>query len=55
MTKFRQPTVEEAAQSILRSLTKEFRKASLLFFKAEYGEEFANQVKLYVEKHWRKK
>lgn len=55
MTQFRKPTVDEAAQSILNAMTKEFRVISLQFFKEQYGEEFANSVKLVVEKKWKKK
>lgn len=55
MTQFRKPTVEEAAQSILNAITKEFRVSSLLFFRKEYGDEFADAVKMIVQKKWKKK
>lgn len=55
MSLFRKPTVEEAGKSILNAMTKEFRKSSLIFFEANYGKEYAEQVRQYVERHWRKK
>jgi len=55
MTQFRKPTVDEAAQSILNAMTKEFRVLSIQFFRKEYGDDFADSVKLVVEKKWKKK
>ena len=53
MTEFRKPTIDEAAESILRSLTKEFRVYSLAVFRKEYGDEFADNVKAIVQKKWK--
>ena len=53
MTQFRKPTIDEAAESILRSITKEFRVYSLAYFRKEYGDEFADSVKAIVQRKWK--
>ena len=55
VTKFRPATVDEAVESILRCILKETRKQQLLWFKEKYGQQFADQVKLLVEKKWKGK
>lgn len=48
----RQPTVTEAVEFILVSLTREYRQKCLRFWREKYGEEFAREVEERVKKKW---
>lgn len=53
--KYRPATIDEAVDSILRCILKETRQQQLAWFKEKHGKEFADQVKLLIEKKWKKK
>ena len=54
-TQFRAATVEEAVESILRCILKTSRKQQLDWFRKEYGNKFADEVKILVEAKFKKK
>lgn len=51
----RQPTIDEAVEILLRTLTKGFRRAQLAEWRHQYGDEFAGSVKAKVSAKWGKK
>ena len=53
--KYRQPTVEEAVDWLLKSLTKEYRRNCLEFWREKYGEAYHAQVKQQFLTKWRTK
>jgi len=54
MTEWRTATVQEAVESILRCMTRQCRVTQLAWFKNEYGEAFAKEVKSLVEAKYKK-
>ena len=55
MTEWRPATVQEAVESILRCMTRQCRVTQLAWFRKEYGEAFAEEVKSLVEAKYKKK
>lgn len=51
----RQPTVSEAVWLITNSLTREYRRSCLAFYKLHYGETFALAVEKETRKKWKGK
>lgn len=49
LVRTRQPTVAEAVEIIMRSLTREYRIKALAYWERKYGEEYANEIKWRVE------
>lgn len=54
-TQFRAASIQEAVESILRCILKQSRKQQLDWFRKEYGNEFADEVKILVEAQFKKK
>lgn len=51
----RQPTIPEAVDWILQSITREYRIQCLHFWREKYGDEYADQVEKRVRAVWGKR
>jgi hypothetical protein len=51
----RQPTVIEAAEHVCRSLTLEYRRECIRYWREKFGGEYADQVEAEVRRRWGKK
>jgi len=54
-TQWRPASIQEAVKSILRCILRASRKQQLDWFRKEYGNEFADEVKILVETQFKKK
>ena len=54
-TQWRPASIQEAVESILRCILKASRKQQLDWFRKEYGNEFADEVKILVESKFKGK
>ena len=54
-TQWRPASIQEAVESILRCILKASRKQQLDWFRKEYGNEFADEVKILVEAQFKGK
>lgn len=52
---YRQPTTAEAVAWLLASMTLEYRRQCMLFWRKEFGDEFADSVGAEVKHKWKKK
>lgn len=50
---YRQPTIAQAAHLVMISLTKEYRRLSIAYWREHYGDEFADAVQAEVEERWK--
>jgi len=52
---YRMPTVTEAVRHVMGSLTRDYRRDCIKYWRENYGDSFSSAVEREVEKEWAKK
>lgn len=55
MAEYRQPSVAEAVEFVLQSLTREYRAMCIAHWRQKYGDAFANDIEERVKRKWKRK
>lgn len=55
MAEYRQPTIQEAVEFVLQSLTREYRQSCITHWREKFGDVFANAVEERVKQKWKTK
>ena len=55
MSEYRQPSVSEAVHLVMISLTREYRRSALKYWRDKYGEVYALEIEKEVRKRWKGK
>lgn len=51
---YRQPTVDEAVEFMLKSVTLEYRRKAIKFWREKFGDVFADSVERKIKSQWGK-
>ncbi len=55
MSEYRQPSVSEAVHLVMISLTREYRRLAIAYWREKYGETYATEIEREVRKKWKGK
>ena len=52
VSEYRQPSVSEAVSLVMASLTREYRRSCIRYWRDKYGEAYATEIEREVRKKW---